>query len=655
MAQSRNIYLKMLPLDEARTRMFDAFDLSGRTPSTEILPATAAVGRILAEPVFATLSSPNFHAAAMDGIAVRAESTYGASEAHPKSLTVGTDAVFINTGHILPDGTDAVIMIEQVQEVDDACVGIEAPAFPWQHVRRMGEDIVATELLFPRHHRVTPYCLGALLAGGITRVPVIRQPHLLLLPTGSELVEPDALYSGGLDPARLPAGKVIESNSRVLAKLAESCGARCSRHEIIADDPETIRRAVSRAAAGDTDIILILGGSSAGSEDFARAVIADMGEVLVHGVTIMPGKPTVIGRIGDTPVFGIPGYPVSAIIAFEQFVAPLIAAMLRQPEPEQETITVHPTKKLASKLGMEEFLRVKLGRVGDRVVATPLPRGAGTITSITEADGIIRIGADVEGIRENQPVSARLLRSRQSVEHTLVAVGSHDNTLDVLADMIRAKSQKFTLTSSHVGSLGGLVAIKKGLCHLAGSHLLDTADGSYNISYIRKYLPEIPVRLVRLAERDQGLMVRPGNPKRIAGFADLARDDVMFINRQGGSGTRVLLDYHLRQAGVTPDAIRGYDREEFTHMAVAVAVLGGTADAGLGILAAARALGLDFIPVATESYELVIPDACVDLPQVRLLLDIIASSEFKARVDALGGYHIENTGMTTWTSADAVA
>ncbi len=637
MNTSRNIYLKMLSLEAARQTMFTAFDPSSGTPGVETVPAAEAVGRVLAEPVYARLSSPNFHAAAMDGIAVKAESTYGAAESAPKSLAVGTEAIFINTGHIMPAHTNAVIMIEHVQVTDDARITIEAPAFPWQNVRRMGEDIVATELLFARNHRVTPYCIGALLAGGIREVQVIKKPHLLILPTGSELVEPG-------EPHLPPPGKVIESNSHVLGKMAEATGARYFRHDIVADDFKTMTQTVSDAAAGDYDMILIIGGSSAGSEDYARAVIEELGEVLVHGVTIMPGKPTLIGRIKDTPVFGIPGYPVSAIIAFEQFVSPLIAAMLNQPEPDPETITVHPTRKIPSKLGMEEFLRVKLGRVGDRVVAAPLPRGAGTITSITEADGMIRIGADSEGLRENQTVAARLLRPRHAIENTLVAVGSHDNTLDVLADLMRARSATYSLSSSHVGSMGGLVAIKKGLAHMAGSHLLDTADGSYNVSYIRKYLPGIPVRLVRLVDRDQGLIVPPGNPKQINGIADLSRKDVTFINRQGGSGTRVLLDYHLQQMGVSPDAIRGYENEEFTHMAVAVAVLGETADAGLGIHAAAKALRLDFIPMVTESYDLVIPEIFINLPQIRLVLEIIGSGEFEKRVKALGGYHTQDTG-----------
>jgi len=358
----------------------------------------------------------------------------------------------------------------------------------------------------------------------------------------------------------------------------------------------------------------------------------------------LAGKPVVIGAVENKPVFGIPGYPVSAIIAFEQFVQPLIYALQGQPDPVKETIEVQPTKKIASKLGVEEFVRVKLGEVGDRIVATPLARGAGTITSITEADGIIRIPNHVEGLNDDEIVSAELLRPLQAIRRTIVIVGSHDNSLDVLADQLKAAHSELSLSSSHVGSMGGLMAIKRGVCHLAGTHLLDTEDGSYNKSYLKKYLPKTKVKLVHLVKRDQGLIVKRGNPKRIKGIEDLSRKDVSFINRQVGSGTRILLDYKLTQMGIKAAAINGYQNEEFTHMAVAVSVLSAAEDAGLGIYAAAKALNLEFIPVVTEQYDLAIPLEFFETEPIKILLEIINSRDFKQRVDALGGYSTEKTG-----------
>ncbi|MGD8520010.1 MAG: molybdopterin biosynthesis protein [Desulfobacterales bacterium] len=638
MKKERTVYLKMKTLAEARQILLDSFSLTN-VLQTEMVPVPESIGRVLAEPVSAKVSSPNFNAAAMDGVAVKAEITFGASQTTPKKLSINHDAFYVNTGHVMPADTDAVIMIEHVNVLGDGRVEIEAPVFPWQHVRKVGEDIVATELLFPQKHVITPYCLGALLAGGVFSVPVKSKPRALIIPTGSEIVD-----WRQINPKDLQPGQAFETNSYVLGKLVESCGGIFEQHEILVDDLQRIEQAVAAAVQENYDIILIIGGSSAGSEDYAKEVILNQGEVLVHGVTIMPGKPVVIGSLKQKPVIGIPGYPVSAIIAFEQFVQPLIHQMLGQTDPTPKVIEVEPTRKIASKLGVEEFVRVKLGRVGRRVVATPLPRGAGSITSLTEADGIIRIPNHVEGIKDHEPATAELLRPLSFIQNTIVIVGSHDNTLDVLTDCIKSSHSHLTLSSSHVGSMGGLMAIKKGVCHLAGAHLLDTQDGSYNVSYIKKLLPNMPVKLVHLVLRDQGLIVKRRNPKKIQGIEDLVREDISFINRQGGSGTRILLDYKLKQMGLNPENINGYQHEEFTHMSVAVAVLSGTVDTGLGIYAAAKALDLEFIPVVTEQYDLIIPNGHYHSQNLQILLEIINSQAFKQRVEALGGYSTQNTG-----------
>ncbi|MBC2711532.1 MAG: molybdopterin biosynthesis protein [Desulfosarcina sp.] len=638
MNTKRNVYLNMKPLEEARQILFDHFPGTGTMAAETVLPPDA-VGRVLAEPVVAAVSSPNFHAAAMDGIAVKAEDTFGASESRPKELTVGTQARFLNTGHVMPEGTDAVIMIENIQMVGEDRIRIEAPAFPWQHVRKMGEDIVATELLYPRGHTVTPYCVGALISGGIYQVPVRRKPRVLIIPTGSELVDWRTTA-----PDKLKPGQVLETNAYVLEKMIAACGGEAVRHNRVMDDLDLIRQTVADTVAGDVDMVMTIGGSSAGSEDYALPVLQELGQMLVHGVTIMPGKPVILGDIQNKPFFGIPGYPVSAIIAFEQFGQPLIKRMLGVADDPRQTVAVVPTRKIASKLGVEEFLRVKLGQVGNHIVATPLPRGAGMITSITEADGIIRIPRQAEGIKDSDPVYAELLKPLSAIRNTIVIVGSHDNTLDVLADQLRVGDGALTLSSSHVGSMGGLMAVKRGVCHLAGAHLLDTETGEYNLSYVKRYLPDTPVRIVNLVMRDQGLIVPKGNPKNIKGIDDLGRDDIVFMNRQGGSGTRILLDYRLGQIGLSPEQINGYTTEEFTHMNVAVAVLSRTADAGLGIFAAAKALSLDFIPVVTEQYDLIIPEDYFESSNIKILLETINTTAFQTRVEALGGYNTAKTG-----------
>jgi molybdenum cofactor synthesis domain-containing protein len=641
MTSKRNIYLDTKPIETARQILMDTF--KDRIMPVETIDVTRARGRVLAAPAIAVLSSPNFHAAAMDGIAVDAKHSFGASDEVPKPLVPGKNAFWVNTGHAMPKGTNAVIMIEHVNVIDEKTVEIEAPVFPWQHVRKMGEDIVATKLLFPRGQLINAYAMGALLSGGIFRVAVYKNPRVLIIPTGSELVQWHEI-----SPDQLVPGQVIESNSTVLGALCRDNGADVDCHPMLKDDLDTIQAAVSQAVKGDYDMVCIIGGSSAGSEDYARPVIASLGRVLVHGVTMMPGKPVLMGTVFDKPVFGIPGYPVSAIVAFEQFAGPLLRAMQKLPPLESRSEPVSPARKIASKLGQDEFLRVKIGSVDGRLIASQLPRGSGSITTLTEADGIIKIPRDVEGISETETVTARLLRPLSAIENTLVITGSHDNTLDLLADQMRRSHDGISISSSHVGSMGGLMAIRNNACHLAGIHLLDPDDGSYNISYITKYLPKKSVHLVNLVMREQGLIVPKGNPKNIGSITDLADEKMRFINRQSGSGTRILFDYKLAMSGLTPADIVGYENDEYTHMSVAVAVLSGRADAGLGIMAAARALDLAFIPVVTESYDLVIPERFFNTPNVQILLETITSDAFKKRVLALGGYGVQKTGSEVY-------
>jgi len=413
---------------------------------------------------------------------------------------------------------------------------------------------------------------------------------------------------------------------------------------MLKDDLESIKKAVAEAARQDYDMICIIGGSSAGSEDFAKPVISSLGEVFVHGVTMMPGKPVMFGKVFDTPVFGIPGYPVSAIVAFELFAGPLLLKMQRLPRRETVKVPVSPARKIASKLGQEEFIRVKIGSVDGKLVSSQLPRGSGSITTLTEADGIIRIPRNIEGVVENEKVDAHLLRPLASIENTVVVTGSHDNTLDLLADQIKKINGNIRISSSHVGSMGGLMAIKKQACHIAGVHLLDPEDGSYNISYIKKYLPHQKVWLVNLVMRDQGLIVPKGNPENIQSIEDIKKRGLQFINRQSGSGTRILFDYKLKDLGISPEDIKGYQNDEYTHMSVAVAVLSQRADAGLGIQAAAQALDLDFIPVVTEEYDLVIPDMFYNTTKIQVLLETIKTKDFQDRVISLGGYSTKNTG-----------
>lgn len=632
----RKVYLEDIPLDEALGKFYGALEGIGalKPLPEEQVPLVEALGRVTARPVWARLSSPHYHGAAMDGVAVRAEDTRGASETSPIRLKIGEQAQWVDTGDPLPPGCNAVIMQEQVQEVGDGLIEIMAPVAPWQHVRALGEDIVATELVLPEGHTLRPQDLGAIAACGHTQVAVRRKPLVAIIPTGTELVPPGA---------DLKPGNIIEFNSLMLAGLVEEWGGSPTRRPIVPDDYDQVKAAV-QAALADHDLVAVNAGSSAGSEDYTAPVIAALGEVLVHGVAIRPGHPVVLGVAAHKPVVGIPGYPVSTVLTFELVVKPLIYRWLGCAPPQRPRMEALMTRKVLSPLGEDEFLRVKLGRVGERVVATPLPRGAGVIMSLVRADGLVRIPRFSEGVHAGARVTVELLRRPEEIENTIVAIGSHDLTLDLLADWLHKENPRLYFSSSNVGSLGGLLALQRGEAHLAGAHLLDEETGEYNVPYVRRLLAGQKVFVVHLADREQGLIVPPGNPKGIARLEDLGREDVVFINRQRGSGTRVLLDHRLKELGIEPALIKGYEREEYTHLGVAAAVASGAADAGLGVMAAARALRLGFVPLLKERYDLVIPEVHYRSPLLRPLLDLLGRQDFRREVEALGGYDASEMG-----------
>ena len=642
----RHIYLKLKDLETARRELLAAF--AGAEIAAETVPVETACDRVTATALWAKTSSPAWHLAAMDGIALVAEKTFGARPDEPVLLVRDLDYWPVNTGQVLPASANAVVMIEHVCAAEPDVqnrerISLEEPSYPWQHVRKLGEDVVKSELVLAAGTRIRPHHLGALVAAGFFEVLVRRRPKVALLPTGSELITIDQARKHSPEP-----GQVVEFNALVLAGMVREAGGEPTTLPPCPDGVPAVKKAIADAVARGFDVVLVNAGSSAGSADHTANAIAELGEVLVHGIAIMPGKPTVLGKVGKTPVIGNPGYPVSAIVSFEELVAPLLTQLGGAPLTPRPAVKVTPVAPLPSRPGFEEFIRVKLGKVGSRIVAVPLHRGAGSITSLTRADGLLRIPARLEGLEADREVDAELMRPLHEIENTLVVIGSHDPLIDVLNDLLHRRDASLSITSAHVGSLGGLKALAKGQAHLAGSHLLDSATGVYNVSQVQQVLKGRPVKLVRLVERTQGLIVAAGNPKKILTLQDLIRPDVTLINRQGGSGTRVLLDFELKKLGLDADRIKGYDQEEYTHTAIAAAVLSGRADAGLGVLSAARALSLDFVPIASELYELVIPAEYFDDARIRALLAVIRSPEFRTEAEALGGYGFERTGEVVW-------
>ena len=624
MNNKRNIYIDNIDVDVAKKEYLDKLNIKAQWEEIDVVNS---LGRVTFEAVYARLSSPNYNAAAMDGILVESAKTIGATEINPKTLEEGKDFLYINTGNPVVDPYDAVIMIEDVIQLGDGKVQILKAAHPWQHIRPIGEDIVATEMILPSKHKIRPIDIGALISGGIEKVRVYKKPKVGILPTGSEIIE---------DIKELETGKIIDSNSRVFEALTVEAGGLPKRYSPIEDDYEKIKEAVLKGVE-ENDILLIGAGSSAGSKDYTANVIEELGEVIIHGVALKPGKPTILGIINGKPVMGIPGYPVSAYLVFETFVTPIILKYIGLKEEKETFVDAIISKKITSTLKSRELIRVNLGYVKDKLIATPLSSGAGVTMSLVKADGIAIIPQSLEGVDAGGSVKVKLLKPLNRIKETLVSIGSHDMIMDILGDMVK-------LSSGHVGSMGGILAMKRGECHIAPIHLLDLETGEYNISYVERYFPGQKMALIKGVKRHQGFIVEKGNPKGIKDFSDLVREDVVYVNRQRGAGTRILLDYHLNKENIDPANIRGYDREMTTHMAVATAVKTGSATVGLGIYSAAKALDLDFIDIAYEDYDFLLPYELLEDERVKEFIRTLKSQEFKERVEALGGYGFENIG-----------
>ena len=634
----RRIYLRMKGLEEARNLILEALPWKDLLEAEEV-PVRKACGRITAQALYARRSLPSFNAAAMDGIAVKAENTFSASEHQPLRLTLGKEAFWVNTGEPLPEGTNAVIMIEDVHQLDEDQVEIMAPAYPWQHVRKVGEDVVEGELLFTEGHRLQPWDLGALLAAGYLSAPVKKRPKVVLIPTGDELLPPEEARE-----ELLAQGRTVEFNSAMLAALIEEWGGESEVFPIVPDDYGALKKALEQALEQKPQMVAILAGSSAGAKDYTASLIEENGKLLVHGVTMMPGKPVLFGLVHGRAVIGVPGYPVSAVMAFERLAKPVFEAMYGAPLPERPSLTASAGRKIPSRLGVTEFVRVRVGEVAGKRVFLPLKRGAGAITTLTRAEAILTIPEHSEGVLAGEECALEILRPERDLGQSILVVGSHDLGLDLLAAFLKKKDYQLDLSTAHVGSLSGLMAVRDGLAHFAGTHLFDPESGEFNIPYIKRYLPQTPVKLVHFAFRDQGLILPPGNPKGIKSLEDLARPDVRFVNRQPGAGTRVLLDYYLQKLGLEASQIQGYEVEETTHLGVAVVVATQQADVGLGIAAAARLLGLEFIPLFQERYDLLVRADFFSSRAFGLILEILASQEFREEVKKLGGYEVSRMG-----------
>ena len=626
-------YLTNVPLTQAREDYLALLWENGFCGKTEIIPVFESCGRVTARAVYAHICAPHYAASAMDGVAVRAKDTFGATETTPVKLQPG-QFIVLDTGDPIPEGCDAVIMVEDIVKNEDGSITIHAAAAPWQHIRQIGEDICAGEMILPSNMTVSPAAIGAMIAGGVLEIEVIRKPIVGIIPTGDEIIPPCT------DPK---PGDILEFNGAIFSAMVKSWGAEARVYPIVPDKFDKIKEMAAKAAS-ECDMVLLNAGSSAGREDFSAKVIRELGQVLYHGIAIKPGKPAILGCKGNVPILGVPGYPVSGIIVIEQLLKPLVDCWLGVPAAAAQYARATLTRPVVSGLKYQEFVRTRMGCVGGRLMASPLSRGSGVVSSFMKADGILEVPQGLEGYEAGAEVNVRLLSPMEKLQNTLVVIGSHDPLLDELADMLHLENPDLYMSSSHVGSMGGIMAIRRGEAHAAGCHLLDTTDGSYNRSFIKKYFPKGGVHLVSCVGRQQGLMVAKGNPLNIQKFSDIARNGIRYVNRQNGSGTRILTDYLCKQEKLDTASIYGYDREELTHTSVAAQIASSSADAGMGIYSAAKLYDLDFIPICIEEYDLIIPDHAWDTPMVGQLLSILKSDAFREKLLRLGGYTLENPG-----------
>jgi len=626
-------YLDKISLADALKKLKNNFkDL--RT-ATEKIKTTAAEGRVTAEAVKAARSAPDYYASAMDGIAVKAQLTAGASERNPVQLKIGRDAVAVDTGDPIPEQFNAVIKIEEVNQIDQNTYQIEKGVPAWNHIRSIGESAVKGNLLVTTAHRIKDYDIGALLEAGVTEVEVYQKPQITIIPTGDELVEAEAA------PKR---GELVEFNSQMVRAALKKWGAEVKISDIIPDQKNLIEKALT-AAAEKSDMLIVLSGSSAGRGDYTIDILKEKGEILFHGVNIMPGKPLIAAEIDGKPVFGLPGYPLSAWLDNQLFVRELVSQLQGIQAADFNQIEAEVKRKVPSDIGLEEFLRVNLTVDAEgKYTAVPLKRGSSAMESILKADGIMRIAENKEGLHPGDKAPVILLKEKNIIKNDLLLIGSHDLSLDLIRNQLHQKNYNFDLKLQTVGSMAGLTALRRGESQLAGAHLLDPETGEYNISHLQRFFKGEKLVVLNLVHREQGLYLKPGNPKKISGLQDLTGSEINYINRQRGAGTRVLFDYLLAENEIEPEQISGYEKEEFTHIAAAAAVGRGSADAALGIRAAAEVMEVDFLPLAEEKYDLIFREEILEQPQIQALIKLISQDQLKTEIEKLGGYQCRNTG-----------
>lgn len=607
-------YLSLIPFEDALEKMRKTAP-SPRKVETVLLDS--AVGRVLSEAVYAKFSVPGINVASMDGLAVHSSDTRNAADRSPVVLS---DAVRINTGQPLPLSYDAVIMIEDVWEEDGKWL-IRKSAAPWQFVRPAGEDIRKGDLILPRRHLIRAIDIGGLASYGIAFVNVLSV-KVGIISTGGELVPL------GMTPS---PEQGVESNNFFAEAYLSRMGATCKRYPLVPDDREKIA-AQLLLAVRENDLVLLSAGSSAGSTDYSAEILKDSGKLIFHGVGIKPGKPVMMGIVEKTPVLGMPGYPVAAHTVVREFAARLLEYWGMAPHPTY-TVKARLGQNLSSDLGYDEFVPVSTGKVDGRYVVIPLSRGFGVQSALLKSNGYIHIPSSAEGLEAKQEIDVTLYENPSFMERSLLMVGSSDTPLQILADCMVDRS--ITLRCCPTSNLGGILALRAGICHAAPVHIPILKD--HTIPDQLKAQKGLSIRRLVIAEQPFGLATR--NAVRLEDLKNL-----QIMNSQRGTANRLLLDAVLARDGIPVSALKGYENELKNPDMIASNISSMIADAGICTQRSAANAGLRFLPLGIDAYELVMRADTLEDPRVKEMIEMIQSDEFKERLVQNGGFDTGSTG-----------
>lgn len=619
----RDIYLDNYTLDEAVMLYTNKLKSSINFRTLDI-DVTDSIGYISAKEIYAVSSSPNYNASAMDGISTDYKLLESASEKNPTILNKDQYTI-VDTGDVINKFHNCVVMIEDVVFINEG-VKLIKPSSYFSHIRAIGEDISATQMIINKFHKIRTIDINTIIASHNSVINVFDKLNCLVIPTGDEIVS--------VDKKELCPGEIIDSNSAMINAQILDYGWRSEVSQVINDDYEILKKTLLTATK-NYDVIFINAGSSAGSEDYTASVIEELGEVYVHGIAIKPGKPAILGKIDDTIVIGLPGYPVSSYIVFEKVVKKIFNKLFNQ-EEKSNYIYATLSNSIVSSLKHLEFVRVKVANIDNNYYAMSLGRGAGISSSIQECDGIIDVAKNLEGLEAGSSVKVELIKTRSEIDSNIFITGSHDLIIDIIKNI-----GNLNISSTHVGSYNGVISLKNKQCHIAPVHILE--NGKYNNLF---HLFDEEIVIIKGVGRNQGLIVEKGNPKNIYSLSDLK--NINYVNRQKGSGTALLFDELLKSENIPTSDINGYDFVASTHFNVASLVKNKTCDAGLGIYSVSEIFDLDFIFLANEEYDFITYKHNLDLPGVKAFIEVLKSEEFKTHINRLGGYDTSRSGMVVY-------